>query len=243
MSTFWKHVHNVLYKAELIIEVLDARAVEETRNREVEAKIRRSGKKLLYVINKCDLVDQKEVEKNAKNLQPSVFISSTEHLGTTILKKKILEISHGEKIVVGIVGYPNVGKSSLINALAGRGAAGTSPESGFTKGMQKIRVGTKIMLFDTPGVFPKKEKKDHFLHAKIGVVDYGKVKDPETAALGLIEENKEIINKHYQVNGDDAEEVLEQIALKKNFLLAGKKPNTHEAARLVLKEWQGRKIK
>ena len=222
MATFWHHVHQVLYKAELIIEVLDARAVEETRNREVEAKIRRTGKKLLYVNNKCDLVDRKEAQKSAKALQPSIFISSTEHLGTTVLKKKILEISHGEKIVVGIVGYPNVGKSSLINALAGRGAAGTSPESGFTKGLQKIRVGTKIMLLDTPGVFPKKEKKDHLLHAKIGVVDYGKVKDAEDAALGIIEENKEAIGRFYGIAGEDAEEILEKIALKRNFLLAGK---------------------
>ncbi len=246
MATFWQHVNQVLYKASLIIEVLDARAVEETRNREVEAKIRRMGKKLLYVINKCDLIDRKEAEKQAKLLQPSIFISSTEHLGTTVLKKKILEISHGEKIIVGIVGYPNVGKSSLINALAGRSAAATSPESGFTKGMQKIRVGTKIMLLDTPGVFPKKEKKDHFLHAKIGVVDYGKVKDPETAALGLIEENKKVICDYFHIAHEEelgSEDILEKIAAKKNFLLAGKEPNTEAAARLLLKEWQGRKIK
>src|SRR3989338_10884804 len=203
MTTFWKHVNEVLREADIIIEVLDARFIEETRNREIEYKVNAGGKKILYVMNKCDLVNIEELKEKAKELQPSVFISSREKLGTTILKKKILELSHGERAIVGVLGYPNVGKSSLINALSGRGAARTSAESGFTKGLQKIRVGPKIMLIDSPGVFASErfgeEKDAAHRYAKLGAVDYAKVKDPEVVVLHLINEEKERICKFYAV--------------------------------------------
>ena len=194
MPTFWKHVNEVLREADIIIEVLDARFIDETRNREIEYKVRSSGKKILYVMNKCDLVNIEELKEKSKELQPSVFISSKEKLGTTILKKKILELSHGERVTVGVLGYPNVGKSSLINALSGRGAARTSSESGFTKGLQKVRVDSKILLIDTPGVFPK-EEKDIAKFGKTSAISSGKIKDPEYVAMRIIEEEKERVKR------------------------------------------------
>ncbi|MEK6905478.1 MAG: hypothetical protein AABX24_03685, partial [Nanoarchaeota archaeon] len=80
MPTFWKHVNQVLREAEIIIEVLDARFIQETRNKEIEYKVRSSGKKILYVLNKCDLVNIEELKEKTKELQPSVFISSRDRL-------------------------------------------------------------------------------------------------------------------------------------------------------------------
>ncbi|MEK6853619.1 MAG: GTPase [Nanoarchaeota archaeon] len=242
MPSFWKHVNQVLREADIIIEVLDARFVEETRNREIESKAERSGKIVLYVLNKCDLADLKKVKEETSKLSPAVFISSREKLGTTILKKKILELSRGEKVTVGVLGYPNVGKSSLINALTGRGAARTSAESGFTKGLQKIRVDSKIMLIDTPGVFPK-EEKDIVKHGKISAIDYGKIKDPEYVAMKIIEEEKEKIKKYFRIEEDDAEEILEKIAIIYKKIRKGNLPDLEATARLLLKEWQTGKIR
>ena len=92
MPSFWRHVNQVLEESQIVIEVLDARLVQETRNKEIENKVRWAKKKILYVITKCDLVNVAELKKKAKSLYPSVFISSKDHLGTTILKKKILEL-------------------------------------------------------------------------------------------------------------------------------------------------------
>lgn len=242
MPSFWKHVNSVLKQAELVIEVLDARMVEESRNVEIERKIRKLEKKILYVITKCDLVNVKELGEKLRDLKPSVFISSKDHFGTTLLKKKILQISRGESIVVGIVGYPNVGKSSLINALAGKGKAKTSAESGYTKGLQKIRVDSKIVVLDTPGVFPKDEK-DRNKYAKIGAIDYAKIKDPDLAAIKIITDEKELIQKYYGINLNDPEEILEKIGEKFGKLRKGGKIDLDGAARFLLKEWQQGKIK
>ena len=242
MPSFWRHVNKVLQEAQIIIEVLDARMIRDTRNFELESKVEKFGKILLFVINKSDLVGKEEVERIKKKLHPCVFISSTEKLGTTILKKKILEFSKGKDVIVGVVGYPNVGKSSLINALSGKSAARTSSESGFTKGFQKIRVDNKIMVLDTPGVLPHKEK-DEDKHGKTGSLSYGKIKDIEPVVLRLIGEFKDKIKLHYMVRGDDEEEILSAIAIKFNKLMAGGKPNLDVASRKVLKDWQTGKIK
>jgi ribosome biogenesis GTPase A len=140
------------------------------------------------------------------------------------------------------LGYPNVGKSSLINALSGKGAAKTSSESGYTKGVQKIKVDNKIMLLDTPGVFPNKEK-DITKHGKTGAIDYSKIKDPELAALKLIDDEMELIQNHYEVYSEDPEEILEKIAVKYKKLRKKGEADLDVAARMVLKDWQTGKIK
>ena len=241
MAQFWKHVNKVIKEAEIIIEVLDARLIEESRNQELEDKIEKMGKTILYVINKSDLVGKKNVEKYKRFLKPCIFISSKDKQGTTILKKKILELSRGNAVTVGVVGYPNVGKSSLINSLSGRGAARTSTRSGFTKGVQKIRVDNKIMILDTPGVFPYKEK-DQFKHGKTGAIDYSQLKDPEIVALKFIIENKDMIKKHYNLESDDPEDILEEIAYKLKRLLKGNKPDLESTSRALLKDWQTGKM-
>ncbi|HIJ12096.1 TPA: GTPase RsgA [Candidatus Woesearchaeota archaeon] len=242
MPSFWRHVNKVLKEASIVIEVLDARSIEDTRHIEIENKIEGMGKKILYVITKCDLVNLRDLKKGMKHLKPAVFISSKEKHGTTILKKKILELSKGESVTVAVVGYPNVGKSSLINALSGRGAARTSSESGYTKGMQKIKVDNKIMVLDTPGVYPHREK-DMVKHGKIGAIDYSKIKDPELVVLKLIEEKKNLIMKYYEVFEQDPELLLEKIAIKKKRLSKGGGPDLESASRLILKDWQTGKIK
>src|SRR3989338_7985505 len=160
--TYWDIVNDVIRETDIVLEVLDARLVDETRNKEIEDKLKKLNKPLIYVINKCDLVDKQEAERQKKRLRPSVFISATNKLGTTMLLHEILRQARNvgartDRILVGVLGYPNTGKSSVINALAGRASAKTSPLSGFTKAMQLIKLTKNIYLMDTPGVLPYKE--------------------------------------------------------------------------------------
>jgi ribosome biogenesis GTPase A len=243
MTNFWTIVNNVIDKADVILEVVDARLAHDSRNPEIERKVSEKRKKLIIVINKCDLITRPEMELLKKEIKNSVFVSSLQMLGTTILKKKILQVGNKEKIVVGVLGYPNTGKSSVINAVAGRSKARTSPQSGQTTGQQYIRVGRRILLIDTPGVIPFKEE-DEFKHAVISAKDFTKVKDPEIIALDIISSLHGRVELHYGVKvSEDPEEVLEAIAIKCNCLRKGGVADTETTARKILKDWQRGLIK
>jgi ribosome biogenesis GTPase A len=245
MTAYWDFVKRVIRDADILLEVLDARFIEESRNREIEQKVKYAKKTLIYVFNKCDLVsDRNLLAKYKRELRPSVFVSSTEKQGTRMLKEAILKNADSKKktVFVGLLGYPNTGKSTLINALGGGGKASTSPSSGHTKGAQYIRINQRIKLIDTPGVFSYKEP-DQDKHAVIGAIGTNKIKDQEYAFYHLHQKYKNDIISYYEIeDSDDPDEVLETIALNNNLLLKGGRPDTLRAARMVIGDWQRGKI-
>ena len=272
MANFWRLVNNVIEQADVLLEIVDSRLIQETRNVELERKIKDAEKPLILVLNKCDLTSKEYLEKKKKQFNkediPTLFVSSIEHLGTTLLRNKILSIAYKhkkkkeylekkEKIVVGVVGYPNTGKSSIINALKGKGSAKASSQSGFTKAIQLIKCDNKIYLLDTPGVIPF-EEKDEIKHALIGATDANQVKDPDIAAMRLIEILDGKIEEYYHLhsyqpndfpstknNGEksDSYEILEAIAKKQNKIKKGSEPDVNTMAKIIIKDWQNGKIK
>lgn len=242
MTQFWKVVNEVIARSDIILEILDARFPELSQNEELEEKVKRADKQLIYVINKCDLVPKESVEKWKRVLKPSVFVSTKMMYGTTILRDKILRYSKNDKVTVGVVGYPNTGKSSVINALKGKKSAPTSSVSGFTKGLQMVKVDNRIMILDTPGVLPFKEQ-DEVKHALLGSKSMAQIKDPEYVASKLIELHIETIIHHYKIsnpkNGDHA---LELIAQSHSMIKKGGVPDTIRSAKKVLDDWQTGKI-
>ena len=246
-SSFWEIVNKVLGKSDIILEVLDARVPDQTRNKEIEDKAKRLGKTVIYVINKSDLIPKKTAESIKSKLKPAVFISSLKHHGTTILLHEIIKIANQkypkkERITVGVLGYPNVGKSSVINALKGRSSAPSSSNSGYTKHEQLIKVTNKIYLIDTPGVFPFMEK-DELKHVLTSSINPAKLKDPETAALMLIQKLSGKIEKFYGVEPcEDADETLEKIAISRKKLKKGNQPDTAAMAKIIVEDWQKGKI-
>ena len=241
MPDFWKIVNQVINSSDVILLVLDARLANESRNLEIEDKVRKSGKKFLYVINKIDVLEAEQQRKI--RIKPSIFVSAKERTGTLKLLRKILMLSKKEKVTVGILGYPNTGKSSLINVLKGKSSAPVSSVSGFTKGLQKVRIHSRIVLLDTPGVFPYKEKNET-KHALIGAKDFNQIKDPEEVALELISELKGSVEEFYGVDTlKDSEQTLERIGIKKNYLGKKGKPDIIRTSKQIIKDWQDGKIK
>jgi ribosome biogenesis GTPase A len=236
-NKFWKVVNGVIEKSDIILEILDARFVELSRNREIEDKC--EGKKFIFVLNKCDLVSKKEMEKWKRKLKNCVFVSATQRYGTTLLKKKIIEFADGKNVTIGVLGYPNTGKSSVINAICGKKKARTSASSGFTKGKQLLRMAKGVFLLDTPGVYPYKEKGSKL--ALIGAEDFTRVKDPDLVVLELLEEQGKRIKEFYGVKGE-GEEVIENIAKKLHKLKKGGELDITAASKVILKDWQRGKI-
>ncbi|MFT4310310.1 MAG: GTPase [Candidatus Woesearchaeota archaeon] len=239
MGNFWPIVNRVIAQADILLLVLDVRYVDQTRHVEVEQKVQKSNKPLIFVLTKVDLVDMEVAQRFKKILKPCVFISATKHLGLTRLRERILiEASRlkKEQVTVGVLGYPNVGKSSLINALKGQRSASTSAVSGHTKGVQKVKADNRIMLLDSPGVLPY-EEKNTLKHSLIGAIGPHQVKDPVHVVLQLIEQYKDIAS-HYNIDQTDSQEILEAIAVQFNYKLKGNAPDTVRASRRILMDIQ-----
>ncbi len=244
-------LYEVIEKSDILLEVLDARFFEETRNTLAEKKIAEEGKKLIYVLNKIDLVGLKELKKKVHHLYPRVFFSCSQRKGGQKLRERILMVAKElpyDKAFVGIIGYPNTGKSSLINVLKGKAVARTSSESGFTKGMQKVKLSGKITLIDTPGVIPEDKYssspggKELTELSKIGVKMHDKVKNPEIIVEDLLKSHPGILEKHYNLAEEPPLTFLERVAKKRNYLLKGGRWDLDRAAREVLRDWQRGKI-
>lgn len=253
---FPKVVRDLVDRCEIILEVIDSRFIEETRNHELERLVQAKGKKIIYVLNKSDLVDinklKKEIEQN--NLFPFVFLSCTSRRGSKDLRERIkIEVSRLKsrhaKVNIGVVGYPNTGKSSLINMLIGRACARTAPEAGFTKGIQKLKLASDIFIIDTPGVIPDKKYSMQnptkmAQHAKINVRSWDKVKEPEFAVHELMKQHSGIFEKYYNIEASgDSELLITELGKKKKFLLRGNLVDTDRTARVILKDWQEGRVR
>ena len=248
----------IIEDSDIILEILDARFIEETRNSQFEEEIKRMNKRLIYVFNKADLINKNNL-KLPKEFTNYVFVSSTLRKGIKELRdrikieakkidKKKNETSN-EKVTVGVIGYPNTGKSSLINSLIGKSSAGVGSDAGFTKSMQKIKLSQDIVLIDSPGIIPEKEysqqdRQKISMHAKQGARSYSQVKEPEMVIATLMKDYSKVLEKFYKIDSKgDSEVLLEELGRRKGFLKKGGEVNEDTTARLILKDWQSGKIK
>jgi ribosome biogenesis GTPase A len=248
MAGYKTLVKDVIKKADVLLEVIDARFPDETRNSEVEREIIRLKKPFIIVINKCDLVSREKLEKTKISLSkiaPTIFVSSKDRSGTTMLRHQILESAciKGHDIFVGTLGYPNVGKSSVINSVTGRHRASTSSISGHTKGVQHVDAGSRIMFIDTPGVIPFDEN-DEYLQGLMGIKDSTHIKDQIGVALKIIErflaENKPALEAFYKIKieTEGTYDVLELIGRQCNFLQKKGEVDETRTATKIINDWQ-----
>lgn len=160
---------------DIIYEVVDSRMPKSSKIIDIEEIIKDKPK--LMIMTKADLCDKKETEKwikyyenlgykvilinleNNSNLKP--ILNATEILLKEKSEKRKQQGLLNTKARVLVIGIPNVGKSTLINRLAGKKVVGTGNKPGVTKNLSWIRVNDKIELLDTPGVlWPKLDQKD-----------------------------------------------------------------------------------
>ncbi len=246
---------------DVIIEILDARAPLSSINPEFEK--RTSNKKKLIVVSKSDLADPIETKKweiCLKNRCNSLLILNlTDPRATKIISdevQKIGEEKHQKEKAKGmkpqpikamIIGVPNVGKSSLINRIAKRNAAGVQNKPGYTRGEQYIKVNKDFILLDTPGVLPMNyEDKEHAINLAL----IGSIREEILPNDELVKYLLKYLKKHYpnalkeRFDIDDLSDPIQvsELVAKKRGLLTGGEYDLSRADFLILKEFKEGKL-
>jgi ribosome biogenesis GTPase A len=223
---------------DVVIEVLDARIPEASHNPMIEEMRLYRQRPSLKILNKADLADPKVTQEwlqlynqqqnvravalsckkagDAKKI-PSLCLQLAPHRGTLLKPLRMM-----------IMGIPNVGKSTLMNALLNRRIAKVGDEPAVTKSQQRFELNEVMTITDTPGMmWPKIEiESDGYMLAASHAIGRNAVIDEDVALfLGeiLLERYPELLNSRYKIDvtGMDKVDLLQAIAKRRGYLLKG----------------------
>jgi len=245
---FSQQAQEVIRLSDVILLTLDARGINESRIPELEELIIEQGKKIIHILMKIDLADKNKIlaSEEIKSLSYPIFISTKTKEGIAALRERIHILAKKVKdhpiANIGVIGYPNTGKSSLLSLLARRAAAPVSAHSGFTKGIRKVRFAKGIILLDSPGVIRKDENlfenKNQKKHALLGVHTPENVKNPDMIVVELMRMHPDKLEKFYKIEANgDTEILLEELGIRWNILKKKGQIDIDKVARRVLKDW------
>ncbi|CAL1684011.1 unnamed protein product [Lasius platythorax] len=250
----WNELYKVIDSSDVVLQILDARDPMGTRSPPVEKflKTEKPYKHLIFILNKVDLVPtwvtQRWVAILSKEYPTVAFHASLTHpfgKGSLINLLRQFAKLHVDKkqISVGFIGYPNTGKSSVINTLRSKKVCKVAPIAGETKVWQYITLMRRIYLIDCPGVVYPSTETDTEKVLK-GVVRVELVQNPEDYIASVLERVKpEYIRKTYKIDKwEDHVDFLEKLARRSGKLLKKGEPDIPIVARMVLNDWQRGKL-
>lgn len=246
---------------DIVIELLDARAPYSTKNPDID---KLAGNKMrIIILNKADLADEAVTKAwiqwySAHNVKVVPIIATNGKgikevvkIAEDLLREKIERDKARGRIYrpirAMIVGIPNVGKSTFINALVGKSSTKTGDKPGVTRGKQWVKIRKGFELLDMPGIlWPKFEDQTVAQHlAFIGSIN-DNILDNRQLAINLLElglkEFKGKLEARYKVElPDDGYEAFKTIATKRGLIVAGGELDELRTAQMILDEFRGGK--
>jgi len=244
-----------LKAVDIVFEVLDARAPLSSKDMNIDRIIGQKAK--IVILNKCDLSSDDGNKKwvsffNSGDTEVAL-VSAVKGDGLkniTYLARKVITKAgiKNKSIRAMVAGIPNVGKSTLINCIAGKKKARTANKPGVTRSKQWIEVKSQFELLDTPGISRPREDQETFLNlAFIGTIN-DDVLDVGTLASDLIEKLVEIVPEElcdrFKIDIKDKTllEILENIAAKRGCLLKAGVVDYMRVSNIVLREFRKGKL-
>lgn len=250
----WGELYKVIDSSDVVIQVLDARDPQGTRCHHLEKHLKEhcKHKHMILLLNKCDLTPP-WVTKGWLRVLSREYPTLAFHanINKSYGKNSLLSVlrqfsrlkSDKQAISVGFVGYPNVGKSSVINTLRTKNVCKVAPIPGETKVWQYITLTKKIFLIDCPGVVYGSRDTETDIVLK-GVVRVTNLHDA-TEHIGevLKRVKREHLERAYKIKEwEDEYDFLLQLCKLSGKLLRGGEPDLTTAAKMVLHDWQRGKI-
>jgi len=246
-----KEIEEAIPQIDIIIEVLDARIPFSSENPLISQI--RGDKPLIKVLNKRDLADPDLTQLWIEHLEQEQHVKA---IAITTLEPqevhRIMELCRklsphreeiGKNIRTMIMGIPNVGKSTIINTLAGRAIAVTGNQPAVTRNQQRINLKNGIVLSDTPGILWPKVENPHsgFRLAATGAIKDTAMEYDEVAFYTieyLADHYADNLKERYQIEnipGSDIE-IMEEIGRRRGALRAGGRVDLHKVSEILLHE-------
>lgn len=260
-----RQLEESLNLADIVLLVMDARIPNSSRQPDIEAMLKRKNKEMLLVLNKADLADEAETKKWLSFLQSAgldaVSIRATAGKGAGPLADYIAKLRQKTDAKrkakgmlprdprIAVAGIPNVGKSSLLNRLAGASRAKTGAKPGITRGNQWVSVPGLWQVLDSPGIlYPRIEGEFPLTSLaassciSIETIPLERVGGLFLQRLIKLDRAKRLFKNNpdwaAQFKDDEKpENLLSSFAIAKNFMINANEPDTVRAARFILKSF------
>ncbi|CAK8578709.1 unnamed protein product [Lathyrus sativus] len=250
----WGELYKVIDSSDVVVQVIDARDPQGTRCYHLEKHLKENckHKHLVLLLNKCDLIPAwatkgwlRVLSKEYPTLAFHASINKSFGKGSllSVLRQFARLKSDKQAISVGFVGYPNVGKSSVINTLRTKNVCKVAPIPGETKVWQYITLTKRIFLIDCPGVVYHNKDTETDVVLK-GVVRVTNLKDAADHIGEVLKRvKKEHLTRAYKIKEwVDENDFLLQLCKSSGKLLKGGEPDLMTAAKMILHDWQRGKI-
>ncbi len=252
MTKAKRQIKELINKVDLVLEVRDARIPSSSANPDIGDIL--GGKPRMIILNKADLADPKMnnqwleyftslelpamlcscntgqlFKKNRREIQQYAvqYVRHSKVTGKPMRAPRLL-----------VVGIPNVGKSSLINALAGKRAVRIGAKPGLTRGQQLINIQNNYQILDTPGVlWPKID--DHIAGIKLAAT--GAISDVGFSLDEIVGYVFEFLVSVNYLNATSLQDYLSDFAKMRGFLLSGNELDTERAKAVFSNEFKNGK--
>lgn len=264
MAKATRMIKEYIKKVDVVIELLDARIPRSSANPVITEVV--GEKPHIIILNKADLADPKETKEWTEFFTHQgitvLSMDSKSGKGNKQLVKKVEELSRpiierwqnkgirSRAVRTIILGIPNVGKSTLINKLAGAAATRTADKPGHTRGQQWVKIGSNLELLDTPGVlWPKLEDQRAAARLAMTGAISDDVYDLESVIKRLISrlllDHSDILRERYKLTTEElttVEDIITAIGRRRGCLVSGGTIDLDKARRIIMNDYRNSKL-